>query len=122
MRRGYEVPALPLRLVGIHSLLCDGCNLSYRGFAIPGTVPTHTPKKKRYYRRGESPEELEAPESKYSEVAQEEGVKALEALSFGWYYAKLRFKVLFGMHQTTHSVGLKFRWRHWQRLQRDKNR
>jgi hypothetical protein len=121
VRRGYERPALPLRLIGIQSLLCDGCNLAHRGFALPGTVPTHSAKRKRYYRR-EHPSELEeVAESQYA-GAQEESVRPLEAVSFGWYYVKLRFKVLLGLHTTTHSLGLKYRWRHWQHLQRDKLR
>jgi hypothetical protein len=26
-------------MFGIYNLLCDHCNLLFRGFAIPGTVP-----------------------------------------------------------------------------------
>ena len=39
VRRGYEDTPLLLRLIGIYSLLCDNCNLLFRGFALPGTVP-----------------------------------------------------------------------------------
>lgn len=39
VRRGYEDTVLLLRLIGIYNLLCDNCNLLFRGFAIPGTVP-----------------------------------------------------------------------------------
>jgi hypothetical protein len=34
-----------LRLVGIHYLLCNHCNLLFTGFAVPGTV--NRPRKKR---------------------------------------------------------------------------
>lgn len=39
VRRGYEDTPLVLRLIGIYSLLCDNCNLLFKGFALPGTVP-----------------------------------------------------------------------------------
>lgn len=125
VRQGYETPALPLRLVGIHSLLCDSCNLCFRAFALPGTVPTHTKLKSRKYRREgpinpqqpASPEELE--ESQYSGT-QDEGIRPGQAISFARYYLTLLFKVLFGMHRTTHSLGLKYRWHQWQHWQRSK--
>ena len=121
MRRGYDVPALPLRLIGIHSLLCDNCNLSYKGFAIPGTVPEQGSRKLRYYRRkvgAEEPEEIiDSPP-----LSQEAKVKASELASFTWYYLKLRAQVLLGKHQTSHSLGIKYRWRNWQRWQRDQRR
>lgn len=121
VRRGYEKPALLLRLVGIHGLLCDSCNLSYRGFAIPGTVPEHASRKSRYYRKKIGAEELEeladAPP-----LSQEAKVKASEVTSFVWYYLKLRAKVLFGTHQTSHSLSIQYRWRNWQRWNRDRHR
>jgi hypothetical protein len=121
VRRGYEKPALLWRLVGIQSLLCDSCNLSYRGFAIPGTVPEHANRKSRYYRKkieAEESEELaDAPP-----LSHEAKAKASEVASFIWYYLKLRSKVLLGMHQTSHSLGIKYRWHNWQRWQRDKHR
>ena len=46
IRLGYTKPALLLRLVGIHHLLCDNCNLLFTGFAVPGTVGTRTRKPK----------------------------------------------------------------------------
>ena len=39
MRRGYKDTPLLLRMIGVYSLLCDNCNLLFRGFALPGTVP-----------------------------------------------------------------------------------
>lgn len=39
VRRGYEDTPLVLRLIGIYGLLCDNCNLLFKGFALPGTVP-----------------------------------------------------------------------------------
>ena len=35
-------------MFGYYSLLCDDCNLLFRGFAVPGTVPTHARKKKKH--------------------------------------------------------------------------
>ena len=39
VRRGYRDTPLLLRAIGIYSLLCDNCNLLFKGFAVPGTVP-----------------------------------------------------------------------------------
>ena len=39
LRRGYTDTPLLLRLIGVYSLLCDNCNLLFKGFAVPGTVP-----------------------------------------------------------------------------------
>jgi hypothetical protein len=41
LRRGYTDTPLLLRLIGVYSLLCDNCNLLFKGFAVPGTVPVH---------------------------------------------------------------------------------
>lgn len=38
IRKGYKPTPLILRLVGIHYLLCNHCNLLFTGFAVPGTV------------------------------------------------------------------------------------
>jgi hypothetical protein len=38
IRKGYKPTPLLLRLVGIHYLLCNHCNLLFTGFAVPGTV------------------------------------------------------------------------------------
>lgn len=36
-----------MRLVGFRELLCDSCNLRFRGFVIPGTLPrSHRNRKK----------------------------------------------------------------------------
>ncbi len=47
VRRGYEDTPLLLRLIGIYSLLCDNCNLLFKGFAVPGTVPPHGSHRRR---------------------------------------------------------------------------
>ena len=39
VRRGYRDTLLLLRLIGVYNLLCDNCNLPFRGMAVPGTVP-----------------------------------------------------------------------------------
>jgi ribosomal protein L37AE/L43A len=45
IRRGYKRTPLLLRIFGIYNLLCDHCNLLFKGFAVPGTVPKHAKKK-----------------------------------------------------------------------------
>ena len=39
VRRGYTDTPVLLRMIGVYNLLCDNCNLLFRGFALPGTVP-----------------------------------------------------------------------------------
>jgi len=56
IRRGYRPTPLLLRMFGIYNLLCDHCNLLFKGFAIPGTVPKHGNRKKRQQVPG-TPEE-----------------------------------------------------------------
>jgi hypothetical protein len=34
-------------MFGIYNLLCDHCNLLFRGFAIPGTVPKPGTRKRK---------------------------------------------------------------------------
>jgi len=38
IRKGYKPTPFLMRLVGIHYLLCNHCNLLFTGFAVPGTV------------------------------------------------------------------------------------
>ena len=52
VRRGYTDTPLLLRLVGIYSLLCDNCNLLFKGFAVPGTVPARGTHRRRAAERG----------------------------------------------------------------------
>jgi hypothetical protein len=121
VRRGYEELSLPLRLAGIHSLLCDSCNLSYRGFALRFTVRDHSSRKSSYYKKdvgAEEPEELEV--SQYAR-SHDTSVHLSEATSFAWYYARLRVNVLIGRHQTSHSLGIKYRWRNWLHWQRGRH-
>ena len=47
IRSGYRRTPWPLRMFGYYSLLCDDCNLLFRGFIIPGTVPRHAGRKKK---------------------------------------------------------------------------
>src|SRR6267378_8357392 len=39
IRRGYAHDPLIIRMLGFRELLCDSCNLRFRGFVIPGTLP-----------------------------------------------------------------------------------
>lgn len=38
IRKGYKPTPLILRVVGIHHLLCNHCNLLFTGFVVPGTM------------------------------------------------------------------------------------
>ena len=51
MRRGYTDTPLLLRLIGVYNLLCDNCNLLFRGFAVPGTVPARGTRRRHHHRR-----------------------------------------------------------------------
>jgi len=46
IRRGYKPTPLLLRMFGIYNLLCNHCNLLFKGFAVPGTVPKHSKRKR----------------------------------------------------------------------------
>ena len=129
VRRGYEKPPLLLRLIGRHGLLCDNCNLSYQGFAVPGTVPKHS--SREYKKAPKSPDQAERDadsqskeheEVHYAHRLKEEDarVKAPDVIPFFWYYVKLRIRVVTGLHRTTHSLGIKYRWHNWQHWQRSK--
>jgi hypothetical protein len=50
VRRGYTDTPLVLRLIGVYNLLCDNCNLLFRGFAVPGTVPQRGAHRRRHHR------------------------------------------------------------------------
>jgi len=47
IRRGYAYDPLIIRLLGFRELLCDSCNLRFRGFVIPGTLPRSNRNKKK---------------------------------------------------------------------------
>ena len=51
MRRGYTDTPLLLRMIGVYNLLCDNCNLLFRGFALPGTVPARGTHRRHRRRR-----------------------------------------------------------------------
>ena len=51
MRRGYTDTPLLLRMIGVYNLLCDNCNLLFRGFALPGTVPARGTHRRHHRRR-----------------------------------------------------------------------
>ena len=46
IRRGYRPTPLWRKIFGIYNLLCNDCNLLFKGFAVPGTVPKHSRKKR----------------------------------------------------------------------------
>lgn len=47
VRRGYRPTSLFKKLTFRYNLLCDNCNWEFVGFAIPGTVPSKTKKKRQ---------------------------------------------------------------------------
>ena len=47
LRRGYTDTPLLLRAIGVYNLLCENCNLLFRGFALPGTVPGRGSRRRR---------------------------------------------------------------------------
>src|SRR5258708_350332 len=47
VRRGYAYDPLIIRVLGFRELLCDSCNLRFRGFVIPGTLPRSSRNKKK---------------------------------------------------------------------------
>jgi hypothetical protein len=52
VRRGYSDTPLLLRMIGVYNLLCDNCNLLFKGFAVPGTVPARGHHRHHHRRRG----------------------------------------------------------------------
>ena len=51
LRRGYTDTPLLLRVIGVYELLCENCNLLFRGFAVPGTVPARGSRRRRHKAR-----------------------------------------------------------------------
>ena len=49
IRKGYKPTPLLFRLVGIHHLLCNHCNLLFTGFAVPW-IPGRNNKKARNHK------------------------------------------------------------------------
>ncbi len=39
VKRGYTDTPLLLRMIGVYALLCDNCNLLFKGFAVPDSGP-----------------------------------------------------------------------------------
>ena len=58
IRKGYKRTLFVLRLVGIHHLLCDHCNLLFTGFVLPGTLKNGHRKKHRNRKKGDEVEEI----------------------------------------------------------------
>jgi hypothetical protein len=42
----------------------------------------------------------------------------MRVIPFLLYYCKLRVSTIVGIHQTSHPLDIKWRWRHWQRMER----
>jgi hypothetical protein len=61
IRPGYTRAPIWLRVLFIQDLLCDGCNLTYRGFAPPGSLRRARRRMRRYrhhhHSRSENTEE-----------------------------------------------------------------
>jgi hypothetical protein len=54
IRKGYKPTPFLFRLVGIHHLLCNHCNLLFTGFAVPWTLGTSGKKPRNEKRPRES--------------------------------------------------------------------
>src|SRR6266480_1625763 len=52
IRRGYAHDPLIIRIMGFRELLCDACNLRFRGFVIPGTLLRSNRHKKKQEKDG----------------------------------------------------------------------
>lgn len=46
----------------------------------------------------------------------------MEIVSFLFYYAGKVLSVWLGIHRTDNSLGLKWRWKYWKKMQKAKNR
>jgi len=123
VRRGYTQANLLLRLFGYNELLCDGCNLSYRAFALPGSIPEPSGRKRRR-RQAEADaakvHEADPPQEVISPARQDEDENPPSTNPFAFlrYYVKLRLNVLLGRHRTPRPLGLGWRWRHWKNRRR----
>ncbi|MGI9107876.1 MAG: hypothetical protein ACR2G4_16695 [Pyrinomonadaceae bacterium] len=124
MRRGYSRPHLLLRLIGYSDLLCDGCNLNYRSFTIPGTVPESSRSRKRRRHDAETKTAIsdEADTLPHSNPSppNEEKTHSANPLAFLRYYLKLRLDVMLGRHRTPRPLDLDWRWRHWKQRRKRK--
>ena len=124
VRRGYTQPNLALRLFGYHDLLCDGCNLHYRAFAIPGTVPESSRRKAGRRRQAEANaakfSETDPPPQPSLPSGRDAGESRSSTNPFAFlrYYVKLRLNVLLGGHRTPRPLGIVWRWRHWKQRRR----
>ncbi len=47
IRRGYRPTSVFSKIFFRYNLLCDGCNWEFKGFAVPGTVETHSSRKRK---------------------------------------------------------------------------
>jgi len=63
IRKGYKPTPLLFRLVGIHHLLCNHCNLLFTGFAVPGTLA-------RPNKKGRTPKPADEPKPPVNKLSQ----------------------------------------------------
>ena len=57
IRHGYRSTPFFRKLIFRYNLLCNDCNWEFVGFAIPGTVPSKTKRKKKLDEFNEPPKE-----------------------------------------------------------------
>lgn len=57
VRRGYRPTPIWLKVIFRYNLLCDSCNLEFRGFAFPAAPKPKSRKKLRNQRAGDSVDE-----------------------------------------------------------------
>lgn len=122
---GYNKPPLILRLILIRELLCNNCNLIFRAFALPGTVRQRkrhdkSPRQQRT-RDLTQPRREPTPTTSQSQIIETSNGSPLDYLRFIFYYIKLVVLIFLGLHQTTHPLGLKYRWKNWQHWRKQRH-
>jgi hypothetical protein len=119
-------------MLGVNEFLCDGCNLTFRGWIIPGTMPERgsqkrkrrsnqegeRPKREQQQHQHQDPEPPEAPAGKSAGKNVQPRVGAGHYVRFLGYYGKLLLTVVLRTHRTSRPLGIKYRWRNWRHWQR----
>lgn len=49
-------------------------------------------------------------------------MRTLEAISFLWYFVRLRLNVALGQYYTANPIDIRWRWRYYQHLQQIEHR
>jgi hypothetical protein len=57
IRRGYRPTPFWSKAIFRYNLLCDHCNLEFKGFAVPGTVNSRSKRKDKKIREVQEPKD-----------------------------------------------------------------